>query len=84
MRGDLKFPVFEIMRHVDMLKVEAESFPQTSEICHSTWHHIPEDWNLHQRYCENLKSHRLSPPCVHYVVPQETQLLFHFEIARVL
>lgn len=25
-------------------------------IYQSTWHHIPQEWNLHQHCCENLKS----------------------------
>ena len=23
-----------------------------------TWRHIPEDWNFHCHYCDNLRSHK--------------------------
>jgi len=42
--------------------MEAESSYKTSEIYQSTWHHIPENWNLHHQCCENLRSSKLGPP----------------------
>jgi hypothetical protein len=23
-----------------------------------TWHHTPEDWNVHCHYCDDLRSHK--------------------------
>jgi hypothetical protein len=29
-------------------------------IYHTTWHHIQEDLNLHQQFCENLRFNNIS------------------------
>lgn len=35
-------------------------FSEMSLIHESKWHHVPEDWNLHQHCSENLRSQKFS------------------------